>query len=346
VELARKEAQRLLGQLVDGCDPKGTNGSLFGAGVEHYLDRAMLKPRSMVEARRHLLVHAKPFHALKLAQIDRRAIAMRLAEIEQASGPAARNRVRATLSAFFNFCVREGFCDANPVAGTGRADECSRDRVLTKEEIAKVYSTEAAGLHIVFLDVVRLLLLTGQRREEIAGLRWTECDFEAKVIRLPPSRTKNGREHIIPLSDPAMEILRQTFGYRDYDRNGRVFPSFCWSREKARFDAVLGIAPWRVHDLRRSVATWLNELGFATPWVTEAVLNHQSGHKAAVAGIYNRARYEKETRAALERWAAWLEAARSIKRGVEHVQFIFSKPNPYSPFRKKASLSGQKYPLL
>jgi integrase len=311
VDQARREAQKILGVIVGGSDPleKQSSVEVFGTCVEQYLERkrSSLKPGSFSAIQRHLIEHGKYFHAKKLGDIDRRAIAIRLAEIEKGSGPVARNRVRSSLSAFFSWAIREGLIETNPVTGTGTADEGkSRDRVLTKEEIAKLWSTLAAGLHVDFLDAIYLLLLTGQRRSEIGQLRWSEVDLDNRLIRLPPERTKNRREHIIPLSEPAIKILRIKFVDPGPLANGRVFRRFDWAEEKSRFDAALKIDPWRIHDIRRSVATWLGELGFASPWVTETILNHVSGHRAGVAGVYQRARYEKECRDALDRWAAWI----------------------------------------
>jgi integrase len=310
VDQARREAQKILGVIVGGSDPleKQSSAEVFGSAVEQYLERrrSSLRPNSFSAIQHHLVEHGKFFHAKKLGDIDRRAIAIRLAEIETGSGPVARNRVRSTLSAFFAWCIKEGLLETNPVTGTGTADEGgSRERVLTKEEIAKVWSTLAAGLHVDFLDAIYLLLLTGQRRNEIGQLMWSEVDFDARLIRLPPERTKNRREHVIPLSDRAIEILRVK-SLDCFGENGRVFSRFDWGREKARFDKALKIAPWRIHDIRRSVATWLGELGFAAPHVIETILNHVSGHRAGVAGVYNRARYEKECCDALDRWGQWI----------------------------------------
>jgi integrase len=318
VDQARREAQKVLGVIVGGSDPldKTSSSEYFGNCVQQYLERkrASLKPGSLKAITHHLVEHGKFFHGKKIGEIDRRAIAIRLAEIETSISPVARNRVRASLSAFFNWARREGFIESNPVEGTGRADEGgSRDRVLSKAELAKLWTTLAAGLHVDLLDVVHLLMLTGQRKEEIAGLRWAEIDLDARVIRLPAARVKNKREHIVPLSDPALAILRLRFLDPGPLADDRVFRTFGWSREKKRFDAALKIDPWRIHDIRRSVATWLAELGIAQPHIIEAILNHRSGHKGGVAGVYNRARYEKECSEALDKWAAWLCAEGGVQ---------------------------------
>jgi integrase len=305
---ARNEARRLLGMVASRTDPANERvrpAETLGAEIERYLERkrASLKPSSLTEISRHLMVHAKPLHRLRLAEIDRRTIALRLAEIEQASGPVARNRTRASLSAFFAFAIREGLVETNPVAGTGRADEAhSRDHVLTEQELSAVLKVLGQDQ---FSNIVRLLVLTGQRRNEIGGLRWSEVDFDRGLIVLPPARTKNKRPHELPMSKQVRAILdsprRSEFVW------GRRWTS--WSNGKDDLDQRLpaSIRDWRLHDLRRTAATQMAELG-VLPHIIEAVLNHVSGHRAGVAGIYNRARYTDEMRSALQLWADRVDA--------------------------------------
>jgi len=320
-DTARTRAKEQLGKVAAGSDPfaealQTRAAETFGKEVERYLERkrAAMKPRSYEEVERHLTAHARPLAKLRLAEIDRRTIAVRLAEIEEESGPVARNRVRSSLSAFFGWAITEGFIDINPVAGTGKAGEgASRARVLTDGELAEVW--RALGRD-QFGDIVRLLILTGQRREEIGALRWSEVDPERELIVLAPERTKNRRQHELPLSPPALAILEQQprrkgrdliFGYGPGAFSG-------WSDCKAALDKRMlaqrqeinrkakPIPEWRIHDMRRTCATGMAELGIM-PHVIEAVLNHVSGHKSGVAGIYNRARYDAEMRDALESWA-------------------------------------------
>jgi integrase len=313
-DTARTEARRLLGLVASKSDPANERVrpvETFSAEVERYLarKRPSLKPRSFEEVQRHLMAHAKPLHRLRLAEIDRRTIALRLAEIEQASGSVARNRVRSSLSAFFAFAIREGLLEVNPVAGTGKADEGNgRERTLTEAELTTVL--RALGQD-QFSDIVRLLILTGQRREEIGGLRWSEVDFERNLIVLPPDRTKNRRQHELPISTQVRAVLE-----RQPRRNGRdlVFGVGAggysgWSDSKADLDARAKLkADWRLHDLRRTAATMMAELS-VLPHIIEAILNHVSGHRAGVAEIYNRARYETEMRQALQRWGDHIDAA-------------------------------------
>jgi integrase len=159
--------------------------------------------------------------------------------------------------------------------------------------------------------IIRVLLLTGQRREEVGGMRWGELDLDRAKWTLPPERTKNGRPHHVPLSRQAVSILavrprldsrEAVFGRSD----GKGFSG--WSKCKQRLDAEVMLAkPWVVHDLRRSVVTGMAEIGVA-PHVIEAIVNHVSGHKGGVAGIYNRATLMPERTVALQRWADHLES--------------------------------------
>jgi integrase len=305
-DTARTEAKRLLGIVATGVDPfaQSLSGETFGAEVDRYLDRkrGSLKPRSLVEVQHHLRKHAAPLHKLRLTDIDRRTIAVLLGQVETASGPFARNRVRSSLSAFYTWAIQEGLTETNPVSGTGKADEgASRDRVLAQQELRKLWHSLSDDS---FSDVVRLLLLTGQRRTEIGKLQWSEIDLDRKSIMLPAERVKNSRSHEVPLSAQALAIISRQPRSSEFVFGGRGQSS--WAEGKAALDLRAGIAHWTLHDLRRTCATNLAELGIQ-PHHIEAVLNHQSGHKASVAGIYNRAKYEPEMRSALQRWADHLD---------------------------------------
>src|SRR5262249_44631443 len=148
-----------------------------------------------------------PLAKLGLGQIDRRKVAILLGEIETTSGPVSRNRARSAFSAFFSWCITEGLLNANPVMGTARANEKgSRERVLAPDELRTLWHALGEDR---FSDIVRLLLLTGQRRTEIGGLQWSEVDLARKLIVLPPERTKNGRQHELPLSHQALAIVER-----------------------------------------------------------------------------------------------------------------------------------------
>jgi len=318
---ARKSASQLHARVMLGQDPAGEKAEsrtraaeTFGAILQSYLDRKKgeLKPRAYEEVERHLLKHAKPLHASQLAAIDKRRAATLLSGLAASSGPNSANNVRSSLSSFFGWAMREGLAEANPIVGTNKAIvNASRDRTLSDDELRGIW---AALGNDAYSDIVRLLALTGQRRGEIGSLRWSEVDFDKAVIALPRERTKNSRPHDIPLSDAALSILkaRPRLAGRDYVFASGAHGYRGWANNKIALDANIAskgaISPWRLHDLRRTVSTRMHdELGIL-PHIVEAVLNHVSGHRAGVAGTYNRALYAKEKAVALGRWAEHLSA--------------------------------------
>jgi integrase len=214
------------------------------------------------------------------------------------------------LSSFFNWAAREGLIDANPAAFTNKRNETQRDRVLSDAEIRAIWAALQAD---DFGDIVKVLALTGQRRAEVSDLSWNEIDLERGLIVLPANRTKNGREHVIPMSGPVRAILesrRQIYGRdRVFGIRGDVFS---FSKPRKRLDAAIVPGaierPWTLHDLRRTMATGMADRLAVQPHVVEAVLNHASGHKGGVAGIYNRAQYLAAKKQALELWADYVMA--------------------------------------
>ena len=194
----------------------------------------------------------------------------------------------------------------NPCTGVHRpATLKARDRILTDAELVKFWKAANAE-RVEFGALLKLLLLTGCRLNEVAGMRRAEIDGATWTI--PGERTKNGRAHVVPLSPLVRELITSvpTEGDLVFTTNGATPPSG-WSKIKNRLDAAMKIPPWRLHDLRRTAATGMADIGVA-PHIVEAVLNHVSGHKSGVAGVYNRAQYAAEKKAALARWATHVEA--------------------------------------
>jgi integrase len=215
-------------------------------------------------------------------------------------GPVTRNRARASLSTFWTWLIEEELAETNPVQGIKNLPEESRDRVLTPEELAMVWRSIDTN---PFSEIVRLLILTAQRRNEIAHLRWTEVAGDR--IELPRERVKNKQPHTVPLSTQAQAIIRRQPHRGEYVFGANLFRN--WGKPKVLLDARLGLAkPWTLHDLRRTAVTGMAELG-VQPHIIEAAINHKSGHKAGVAGIYNRATYANEVRSALELWANYID---------------------------------------
>jgi len=284
------------------------------------------KPRTQLETKRHLQSHWAPLHAMPLHRIRRRDVSAQLSEIARSNGPIAANRARSTLSHLFMWSMQQGIADENPVIGTSKpGKETARTRVLSPDELKNIW--KATGDLGDYESIIRLLLLTGQRRDEVGGLRWSEIDFDRSLWTLPAARTKNGLSNEVPLSNQAISIITSHSSGAGVDNVSRdlVFgrsegPFSGWSKSKRRLDAQIGRLPkpgsagserdssgWRVHDLRRTMVTMMAEHLNIWPHVIESVVNHVSGHKAGVAGIYNRATYADEKRNALQAWADHLD---------------------------------------
>src|ERR1700730_949218 len=332
---ARREAKRLLGLVADGKDPQAEKiearakaADTLGSVADDYLNHAKKKQktRSYAETERHLLTNWKPLHPVSVFHLRRRQVAARLAEIETERGRVTAARARAALSAMFNWAIREGFdIAANPVLGTNRPPEPkSRKRVLADRELAEIWR---ACRDDDYGRIIKLLMLTGQRRNEVGGMRWTEIDGDTWTI--PGTRTKNHREQFVPLPDFALALIdasprRTNCDYVFGDgprRKGDGHRGFSgWSKAKAALDERIvemrrkrAKLDWRLHDLRRTAATVMADRLGVVPHIVEVILNHVGGHRAGVAGIYNRAKYEAEVRKALQGCG-------------EHVETITSAP--------------------
>jgi len=241
-------------------------------------------------------------------------VAVVLAKVAEASGPVEANMVRSSLSACCRWLMGEGLLDGNPIIATNKAAQNgARKRVLSDAELKRVWN----GLDDDrYGAIVKLLVLTGLRREEIGGLRWDEIDLDRELIHLPAERCKNKRPHDQPLSSAARAIIAAL------PREGdRVFAAFgSWGRAKERLDRKLGndVAPWRLHDLRRLVSTTMHDKLGIQPHVVESILGH-TGHQSGTAGVYNKADYLDERRRALEKWADHVEGIVTGKRPVAEV---------------------------
>jgi integrase len=312
---ARKRAALLHAEVRLGRDPVGDKSvararasETFGAVLPLFLSRQRerLRPRAFAEVERHLQVHAKRLRDLPLANIARRDVAAALASVAAKLSGASANRVRSSLSAFFSWSIREGLIDTNPAAWTERREEAARTRLLTDDELRRIWTALRAD---AYGDILRLLVLCGARREEIGGLRWSEVDLDRGLITLPPERVKNRRPHEIVLSPPALAILkaRPRLTWPDgstcdlvFGRGARGFSD--WVGSKADLDKRAGVSGWCLHDTRRALSSAMHDRLGVQPHIVEAVLGHV-GHRRGVAGIYNRALYRVEKAVALARWS-------------------------------------------
>jgi integrase len=313
--VARKMASEQEAEVRLGGDPalKKETANLaadntLGVLANQFLEarKSKWRPKSYKQYERHLLKYARPLHRLPITAVSQRNIANLLADITNESGEPTSNRLRSTLCSLFGWVIKEGIRlpEGNVASYTNKHEEKSRDRVLTDAELKTIWK---ACPESDFGAIIKLLILTGQRANEIGGLRWEEV-YDEQIV-LPSQRTKNKRTHIVPLSDPARTMLTPFRADGRAHVFGRVdsigFDG--WGYAKRNLDARVALEHWTIHDIRRTVATRMAELG-VQPHIIEAVLNHVSGHKGGIAGVYNRATYDKERRSALNLWAGHIMA--------------------------------------
>lgn len=343
---ARKEAKRL-SHIVDcGQDP----GALKQQKRHHDIELAFSSyaERFIVE---YLKVEWKGGHELAAGLLRREAIPVlkikpltevRRADISaildrMADRPASRRNAFAALRRLFRWAVGRGDLAVSPIGDMEPPTApASRDRVLSDIELSVVWHG-SDGLGYPFAYFVKLLILTGQRREEIAGLSWAELNRDLAIWTLPAARSKNAASHDVPLSPGVIVLLDDIASLQGqklsaWPRRGYVLsssgdkPSRGFSVAKTRLgqlcrdlidqrfpQAALDheLLPWRFHDLRRTCATGLQRLGVRFE-VTEAVLNHLSGSRAGIAGIYQRHNWASEKRDALIAWDSHVKSIRAL----------------------------------
>jgi integrase len=253
-------------------------------------------------ARRYFAKHWGPLRSLSVSRIDRRIVAARLRELIGEHGRSSASRARTNLSALYRWAMGEGLCDANPVIGTNdpEAGVTRRQCVLEDEAIRAIWH---ACSDDDFGKIVRLLLLSGCRRDEIGALRWDEVNLETGMLVIHAGRIKNRHALRLLLPAPALNILRSTppqGGPCVFGSPGHGFTG--WSVAKRKLDARLAdasVPDWRLHDLRRSMRTGLGRLG-TPPHIAELAINHV---KKGVLADYDKYSYEAEVANALLQWS-------------------------------------------
>jgi integrase len=247
-----------------------------------------------------------------IADLGRRDILDLIDGIADRGAIIMARRVQAVVHRLLKWSVARGVIEINHAAGLPKpGHEVRRDRVLTDAELTTLWKA-ATDLGWPYGDAIKLLILTGARRDEIGSLQWHEIDLPNAKIRLEGMRTKSGAPHLIPLSGPAIQILEcvpRIAGCEFVFTMNSKRSVTGWANAKDKLDQrCCGFGtPWRIHDLRRSVATGLQKLG-VTLRVIEAVLGHVSGSRAGVVGIYQRHSFDAEKAAALEAWGAHVTA--------------------------------------
>lgn len=318
---ARTKARLLIEQAQNGIDPvearkarerheEKQRRSTVAAAVEDYIARyAQPRQRSWISTKRRLEIYlVAPFGDRPVASLQRSDIINAIDNVLAKGFSVGANRTLANIKTFLRWCVERELIERSP-ADLVRAPalEVSRDRVLSDNELRAIWKA-TLRYQGPYGRIVRLLLLTGQRREEVAGMRWNELNFQTREWTLTSDRTKAGRLHVVPLSDAALFGLCSVqrvgpliFASQADPMGGTTFSA--WTQAKQRLDIASGVAGWRLHDLRRTAATGMAKLGVSPP-VIERVLNHAITSGGPLAAVYQRYDYAAEKRSALDLWAA------------------------------------------
>jgi integrase len=335
---AREAVQAILGDVAKGRDPAAERKRAAREAKEKaeaealtlgvLIDRwetghlAGKRPRYAAEAPRALRFAFKKHLAAPATDLTPKAVKATLNAIVDDGKKATARLTGAYGRACYGWAIGKDLLVENPFAGLKLAAVASRERVLSDEELVAVWGgTKGPG---PFNAIVRMLILTGQRREEVAGMTWREIAPDLSAWTIPASRTKNGVAHIVPLSPQAQTIIRSTHhttmadGEPEFVFRGRAGGFNGFSKAKTALDEDSGVADWRLHDLRRTMATGLQKLGVRLE-VTEAVLNHVSGSRAGIVGVYQRHEWADEKRAALNAWGEHIAAIVEGRTAAENV---------------------------
>ncbi len=308
---ARVAAQRVFAAKLEGRDPaaekRESKRKIVADRVEDQLESfialRLSQNRSVNEIARLLRREmGKPWAGKSIYEISKRDVVEVISAIEQRGAPVAANKTLKSIKTFLRWCVGRAVLDQSPAEGVPLpTKEVARDRVLDDGELARVILA-ARRIGGPYGGIVELLALTGQRRKEVAGLTWQELDREQGIWVIPKSRTKNGKAHVVHLSDQSMGLLKRA------DRRGLLVfslrgtkPFQEFSSAKRRLDHLSGVTGWRLHDLRRTCVSGMARLGFP-PHVADKILNHQVGTISGVAAVYQRHEFLAERRAALDLW--------------------------------------------
>lgn len=315
VQRARELAQAALGKVATGGDPSAErkkerdrlNSGRVDEIVEQFLTKHALKNRSGSETQRIFRRNVLPvFGKRSIHDITRSDVATLVGDIAD-TAPTMANRVLAAVRKFFNWCYANSIIDSSPAEGVDApSKETVRDRLLNDNELrAVIAACRATGYP--FGSLVELLAVTGQRREEVAAMEWSEIDYQSSTWTIPATRSKNGKAHIVHLSASALRILEAAPRYAQYvftTTGSTPFQGF--GKCKVRLDEASAVSDWRLHDLRRTFASGMARLGIS-PYIADKILNHQSHTMSSTAAVYQRHAFLPERQAAMERWSIHVE---------------------------------------
>jgi integrase len=309
---ARMQAADVFTRISCGASPKPISAPLFAKVFDDWLDKDQTarQRRSAIEKRRALNCDVVPILANRpidtITKADIRGI---LDRVVKRGAPIHANRLLAYLRRLFNWAVEQDILATSPANGIKKpAEERSRDRTLSSKELAFIWKS-VCQLSDPFGAYIKALILTGQRRNEVAGARWEEFDFDKGEWVIPGTRAKNGKAHLVHISGQLAEVL-QGIGRIDdcayvFTTNG-ITPISGFSKIKAKLDKLTKLPSWTLHDLRRTFATIMTGDLSIEPVVVDKILNHSSGAVTGIAAVYQRHAYLEQRKQALETWGKFV----------------------------------------
>lgn len=281
--------------------------------VDDFINRHVSQNRSASETIRILRREVLPdFGTRAVSELCRADVDRLIHNIQARGAPIMANRAFAAIRKFLAWCVGRGILENSPCEGMrAPSKERSRERVLSDEELKSILVAARTMGH-PFGSIVQVLGLTGQRRNEVGLMTWAQLDLSNGQWVIPAERAKNGKSHVVHLSEEAKALISSSprLGDLVFSNDGKR-PFQGYSKCKSRLDQVSGINNWTLHDLRRTVVSGMARLGIP-PHVADKILNHQSGSIGGVAAIYQRHEFLDERRDALEIWGRHVAALLGI----------------------------------
>jgi len=301
---ARTEAKRLLAEFTLGKVRPQT--ITYSQALELFLEEKTKGRRSRTVADYKRLLNRFNYKG-QLSELTHQETQRRM---KRFTSEGEYNHLLVALKVFCNWAIKRRYIEHNPTLGLSAHATTTRSRVLTDAELKAIWhASDDVKLPAAFRTIVKLLILTGQRRGEIAALYWDWVSEDERTITFPATITKNGRAHTIPFRDMTYKVLDKWGAQKPimFVARAKDTPFNGWSKSKTQLDKTSGITGWTLHDLRRTFATNLAQMGTA-PHIIERLLNHITGTVSGVAAIYNRASYMAEMKAAIQLWEAKLGA--------------------------------------
>ena len=308
---ARVQATEIAYEMLTGNYIQNKRSHIFEDVLQEWYLREQKLNKSFKQVDNAIQLNVMP--SLKGRKVDEITKADLLKIIDRIADRGAiyqANRVRAFMSRFFSWCCERDILKQSPATSLPRVSgEIARDRVLKDRELHAVWNS-AVALGYPFGVIIQLLILTGQRLNEVAGMKKSEVDLETGLWTIEASRSKNRHNHTVHLSKLALQILHTapTHGEGDFlfTTTGHSAVSG-FSKFKKRLDKKSGVEAWRIHDLRRTVATVMSDRLSIQPFVVDRILNHRSGAIKGVAAVYQKGEFLEQRKQALLAWSQFVE---------------------------------------